>query len=222
MVVVSTPLPFPRGPVVLIGPLAVGKSTVSVALASLVGSPMCSVDEIRWQYFDEIGYDRAEATRRYAAGQTPAEKLAYGMPFEVYAIEQIMVRESFGVIDFGASNSVYEDPVLLARVRAALSEAYVVMLLPSEDPAESEQILAARLRAILHAKGEVVSDELLVLNAFFIRHSSSRRLAQEIVYTSGRGPSAIAAEIAQSYEALQAGKDPLERLNRPGTEAIDD
>ena len=201
MVTVSTTSPTPRGPVVLIGPLAVGKSTVSAALASLVGERLCSVDEVRWQYFDEIGYDREEAGRRYASGRTPAEKLAYGMPFEVHAIERIMASRSFGVVDFGASNSVYEDPVLFARVQAALSEAHVVLLLPSEDPAESERILAGRLQAILRVTHETVSDELLALNAYFIRHSSSRRLARETVYTSGRRPAAIAAEIAGSYEA---------------------
>ena len=187
----------------LIGPLAVGKSTVSAALASLIGERLCSVDEVRWQYFDEIGYDREEAGRRYASGRTPAEKLAYGMQFEVHAIERIMASRSFGVVDFGASNSVYEDPVQFARVQAALSEAYVVLLLPSEDPAESEHILAGRLRAILLAKHEAVSDELLALNAYFIRHASSRRLAREIVYASGRRPAAIAAEIAGSYGAAR-------------------
>ncbi len=84
---------------------------------------MCSVDEVRWRYFEEIGYDRTEAERCFARGRTPAEKLAYGQPFEVYAIRQIMADRSLGVIDFGASNSVYDDAGLLAQVKAALTGA---------------------------------------------------------------------------------------------------
>ena len=72
----------------------------------------------------------------------------------MYAIEQIMADHSLGVIDFGASNSVYDDDVLLARVEAALTGADVVLLLPSKDPVTSERVLAARLALILQAKDE--------------------------------------------------------------------
>jgi hypothetical protein len=201
MVTVSAANAVPSGPVVLIGPLAVGKSTVGAGLASRLGVPMCSVDEVRWRYFDLIGYDRGEAERRFARGRTPAEKLAYGMPFEVYAIEQIMADRSHRVIDFGASNSVYDDAVLLARVEAALTGAYVVLLLPSKDPVTSERLLAARLAQILQAKDEDVTGELLALNSYFVRHPSNRRLARKVVYTSDRSPAAIASEIAHSLAA---------------------
>ena len=201
MVTVSAANPGPGGPVVLIGPLAAGKSTVGAELARVLGVPMCSVDEVRWRYFEEIGYDGAEAERCFARGRTPAEKLAYGMPFEVYAIEQIMAYRSFGVIDFGASNSVYDDAVLLGRVEAALTGAYVVLLLPSKDPVTSEQVLAGRLAHILQAKDEEVTGELLALNSYFVRHPANRRLARKVVYTSDRSPTAIASEIALSWTA---------------------
>jgi hypothetical protein len=200
MVAMATAVPGTRAPVVLIGPLAVGKSTVGAALGASLGVKVCSVDDVRWGYFDQIGYDSAEAARRLAAARTPAEMVAYGQPFEAYAIEQIMARRSSGVIDFGASNSVYDDPVLLARVQAAVSAARVVLLLPSEDAATSERLLAARLKAIVQAKGEQLSDDLLALNAYFIRHPSNRQLAHEVIYTAGRRPEAIADEIARSSD----------------------
>ena len=201
MVTMPTTVQVAGGPVVLIGPLAAGKTTVGAHVAALLDVPMCSVDVVRWQYFDEIGYDRDEAERRFAAGRTPAEKLSYGMPFEVHAIERIMADHSYGVIDFGASNSVYDDAALLARVETALSGAYVVLLLPSQDPARSEQMLATRLEAILHAKGEAMSAELLALNSYFVRHPANRRLAGKVCYTAGRTPAAIAAEIADCVDA---------------------
>jgi hypothetical protein len=185
------------GPVVLIGPLAVGKTTVGVALASLLNLPPCLLDEVRWQYFDEIGYDRDEAARRFASGRTVPEKLAYGMPFEVHAIERAVADHQDGVIDLGASNSVFEDPQLLARAEAALSGANVVLLLPSPDPTASARILADRLRAIVESKGERLTDELLGLNEYFIRHPANGRLARLTVYTGDRTPDEIAREIAQ-------------------------
>jgi len=190
-------------PVVLIGPLAAGKTSVATVLSHLLNGSVCSVDDLRWKYLNRIGYDHAEAERRFAVGQTPAEKLAYREPFEVQVVEQVMAAKSYEVIDFGASNSVYEDPGLLVRVRTALLGAYVVLLLPSEDPEESERVLAARLHSILHAKGERVSDELLALNAYFIRHAANRQLADSVSYTSALRPADIANEIVSSLHALR-------------------
>ena len=148
-----------------------------------------------------MGYDHAEAARRFAVGQTPAEKMAYREPFEAHVVEKVLAEKSDGVIDFGASNSVYEDSGLLVRVQAALLGTHVVLLLPSEDPEESERVLAARLRALLRAKGESVSDQLLALNAYFIRHPANRQMAQTTLYTLGRRPVDIAIEIVRSLNA---------------------
>ena len=197
----STAVPGLSRPVVLIGPLAAGKSTVGAELARLLDVPICSIDDVRWTYFDQIGYDATEADRCFAGGRTPAEKMAYGKPFEVYAIEQVMAGQPLGVVDFGASNSVYDDPALLARVAAALSGSHVVLLLPSEDAATSAQVLEVRLRAILRAKGEQVGPDLLALNAYFVGHESNHQLANAIVYTADRPPSAIAAEVARGFDA---------------------
>jgi len=197
----STPPPGLSPPVVLIGPLAAGKSTVGAELASLLGVPICSLDDVRWAYYDEIGYDAAEAERCFARGRTPSEKLAYTKPFEVYAIEQVMAGRPHGVVDFGASNSVYDDPALLARVAAALSGSHVVLLLPSEDDAASARVLEVRLRAILRAKGEQMGPDLLALNAYFIGHEANHQLADEVVHTADKPPAVIAAEVARGLEA---------------------
>lgn len=187
-----------RAPVVLIGPLAAGKSTVAAILARSLKVRVCSIDDVRWKYLDQIGYDRAEADRRFAEGQNPAEKMAYRERFEAQVIEQVLAAHSYGVIDFGASNSIYENPGLLVRVQTALRGTNVVLLLPSEDPEESERVLGARLRALLRAKGEQVSEEILALNAYFIRHPSNRQLAQITFYTSELRPEDIAIGIVSS------------------------
>ena len=49
--------------IILIGPICAGKSTIAQLLAAKLGIPRYEVDEDRWRYYDEIGYDKAEGKR---------------------------------------------------------------------------------------------------------------------------------------------------------------
>lgn len=48
--------------IILIGPMSAGKSTIGKLLAEKLGIPQYSVDDVRWDYYREIGYDEAETT----------------------------------------------------------------------------------------------------------------------------------------------------------------
>ena len=181
--------------VVLIGPIAAGKSTVGAVLSELLGVPQVSMDDVRWAYFAELGYDRAEAERQSLQGRTVAEKLAYGKPYEVHSIERVLADRPGFVIDLGASNSVYDDDAQFERVRRAMTDARVVLVLPLPDVDASSVVLMERLRAIVHAKGEELSQQLLDFDDYFLRHPSNQRLADLAVYTEGRSPRAVAEEI---------------------------
>ncbi|MEG4944360.1 hypothetical protein [Microcoleus sp. F4-D5] len=50
--------------IVLIGPIGAGKSTVAELLADRVGLPQWSMDELRWDYYQEIGYDEELAKQK--------------------------------------------------------------------------------------------------------------------------------------------------------------
>jgi adenylate kinase family enzyme len=95
-------------PIILIGPLGAGKSTVANLLAQKLSLPLCSVDEVRWAYYDEFGYDR-ELASRIAAEQGVRAQLLYSKPFEVQVVESVLSDDSHGIIDFGASNTIYDD-----------------------------------------------------------------------------------------------------------------
>ncbi len=45
-----------RAEVVLIGPIGAGKSTIGALLAETLGMPQVSLDDIRFDYFREIGF----------------------------------------------------------------------------------------------------------------------------------------------------------------------
>ena len=178
----------------LIGPLGAGKTTVGQLLAERVGLPFCSIDQVREEYYQKVGYERSLASR-IASDRGIRGVLRYSQPFEARMVELVLADHK-GVLDFGASNSVYDDPELLARVETALAPyPNVILLLPSPDMDESLEILKDRLVRMLTAAGKEYSDELFELNETFVRHPSNRWLAKRVVYTRDKTPEQICNEI---------------------------
>lgn len=177
--------------IVLIGPMRAGKSTIGQLIADKLDRPSCSMDELRWEYYEEIGYDAAEAERALKSEQGIWGILRYWKPFEAHAVERILGDYPDHVIDFGAGHSVYEDEALFARVQHLLVPCNVILLLPCPDLAVSVEVLNARLSA----EGEQVDGTLLAVNEHFVRHTSNFQLATMVVYTEGKTPGATCEEI---------------------------
>ena len=47
-----------RSDIILIGPIGTGKSTLGRLLAAKLGLPQVSMDDVRWDYYREIGYGK--------------------------------------------------------------------------------------------------------------------------------------------------------------------
>jgi shikimate kinase len=173
--------------IILIGPIGAGKSTIGSLLAAQIGLPQCSMDERRWNYYREIGYDKKLAEyKRETEGIWGVYR--YWRPFEAYAVERLLSENKNCVIDFGAGHSVYEDNSLFQRVKQALaSYPNVVLLLPSPDLDESVQILDER--------NEYVPDGRPNINEHFVKHSSNYELAKFTVYTKLKTPEETCNEI---------------------------
>ena len=173
--------------IVLIGPRGSGKSTIAALLAKKLGLPRRSIDEVRWKYYDEIGYDIDVA--RYKHNQEGFWGLyRYWKPFEAHAVKRLLEDFRDCVFDLGGGNSVYEDDGLFEQVRELLAPySHVVLLLPSPDLNESIQILNAR--------NEHDSESQREVNEHFVRHHSNYDLAKFIVYTKDRTPEETCEEI---------------------------
>ena len=183
--------------IILIGPLGAGKTTVGQLLAERLDLPFCSIDNVRRAYYKKVGYDDALASRIAASPQGLQGVLRYSKPFEVQMVEQVLA-DHHGIIDFGASNSVYDDNDLFARVENALQPyPNVILLLPSLNMDESVEILKNRLIQMLTEAGKEFTDELFELNKYFLKHPSNHQLAKLVIYTEDKTPEKICDEIVQ-------------------------
>lgn len=175
--------------IVLIGPINTGKSTQGELLAAALDLPQCPMDEHRWDYYAEIGYDKDFAERLGKHVGFWAVYM-YWKEFECYAVERLLAEHRDCVIDFGAGHSVYEIDSHFKRAKAALkSYPNVVLLLPAADRAESLRLLNERA-------GKTEPDPLDI-NEHFIGHRSNYDLARHIVYTDGKAPEETRDEILE-------------------------
>lgn len=138
------------------------------------------MDEVRWDYYREIGFDH-EKQRQIGAAKGIEGIYRYWKPFEAYAVERLLADHRNCVIDFGAGHSVFEDDQLFERVRRALAHyPNVILLLPSPDPEESIRVL--RTRNAAHPAGK------FDLNSHFVLHRSNYDLAKIVIHTEGKTP----------------------------------
>lgn len=173
--------------IILIGPIGSGKSTIAALLSKRLGLPRRSIDEVRWKYYDEMGYDRDLARQKLTeAGLWGLYR--YWKPFDAYAVKRLLENFRDCVFDLGGAHSVYEDDILFEQVRELLAPyAHVVLLLPSPDLDESIQILNTR--------DDSIPTEQREINEHLIRHHSNYDLAKHIVYTKGKTPEETCDEI---------------------------
>lgn len=173
--------------IILIGPIGAGKSTVGSLLADRLDLPQCSMDDYRWTYYTEVGYNEELAKHKRETGGF-WEVYQYWKPFEAYAVERLLSEHQNCVVDFGAGHSVYEDLPLFLKVQHVLAPyPNIVLLLPSSNLDESVQILNVR--------NKYLPDGGLNVNEHFVRHPSNVKLARFTVYTKEKRPEETCNEI---------------------------
>jgi shikimate kinase len=177
-----------RSEIVLIGPVRTGKSTLGQLLADRLGQPRISLDDRRWQYYREIGYDDALAQTFRQQGGLLAVVL-YWQLFDAYAIERLLIEHHNCIFDFGAGAGASESQESFARVQQALAPyPNVILLLPSPNMEESLQSLKAR---DTHPPADLNFD----FNRHFLERGFYQRLAKHIVFTQGKLPEETCEEL---------------------------
>jgi hypothetical protein len=182
--------------IILIGPLSTGKTTVGKLLGEALNIPTVELDDLRWGYSAEVGYDAEHAEQLRREGGFQARGV-YWKPFEVYSVERFLQDYPGGnVLSFGAGHSVYDDPAHFERVRTALAGyPYVILLLPSADVNESVHLLTERFRALVPEIGEDDLKQVVELNRYFVEHPANARLATHTIYTGDQSPAETCSAI---------------------------
>jgi len=159
-----------------------GKTTIGTLLAQTLNYPRVSLDKVRDQYYQEMGYDKAHALRLREQGGLDA-LFGYLKPFEAQLVERIVHEyPDKTIIDFGAGHSVYADAKLFERVQTALeSFPYVFFLTPCDDTEEALQILNQR-------DLDDMESGLPEMNRDFVTSEANRKLAKFTVYNKGKTP----------------------------------
>jgi hypothetical protein len=175
--------------IILIGPIGSGKTTTAELLSMRTGLPRRSLDELRWKYYDEIGYDRDLARHRRTLDGFWG-LYHYWKPFEAYAVERLLNSFHECIFDLGGAHTVYEDGQLFRRVYDLLAPyPHVVLLIPSPDPDEAIEIL--------HAHNHYDSDGQREVNEHLVRHHCNYDLAKHTVYTKNKDADQVCDEVYQ-------------------------
>ncbi len=179
--------------IILIGPMTVGKSTIGALLAETLGLPQRPMDDLRWDYYAEIGYDRdVELQVREEEGTMAV--MRYWKPFEAHAVERLLSDFENCVFDFGAGHSIFDEGDLFDRVARVLEPyANIILLIPSPDLNESVTILQKRFQE-LHEWDGIMEDGNNI-HEYFVKHPSHAKLAKHVVYTKDKMPEETCAEI---------------------------
>ena len=188
-----------RSEIIFIGPVGAGKTTLGTLVAEALQLPKHSLDDLRWGYYDEIGYDVA-TMKASDAKEGFAGVYQYWKPFEIHAVERMLEEHKDCVFDFGAGHSVYANDGLFARAERALAPfSNVVLILPSPDLEESLCLLQEVPRNRQLAKEHPDLHEKL--QRHLVTHHSNHDLAKHVVYTHGKSPEQSRDELLEAVSA---------------------
>jgi hypothetical protein len=175
-------------PILFIGPVRAGKSTLARVVAAELKLPHVSLDELRWKYYREIGYDDELATQiRSQAGFLAL--MFYRQLFDPYSVERVFTDYPEAVIDVGAGVGPYENKQVLQHIQSLFAPIpNVFLLLPSQKLDESLRILKER-------DPSPPTDLKFDINAHFLQHPGYRLLAKQVIYTKDKTPDQSCDEV---------------------------
>ncbi|MGB8862282.1 MAG: shikimate kinase [Ilumatobacteraceae bacterium] len=183
-------------PLVLIGPVAVGKSTVGSTLADLLCVPFVDLDEIAAPYYEQCGAP-IEVLIEHAHADGFLAAHAWWQPARAHAAATAVADHPGSVIAFGAGHSHFEDEKFAAMIREVLAGATVVLLSAAPDEATAVKELRRRCVADRGEDQDWMIEGVDMLREW-VTSEQNRRLADVTVVTADRSAAEVAAEILLS------------------------
>lgn len=185
--------------IILVGPLCVGKTTVSNYLKKIAGLPYVSTDAVMWYYHTRNGVDvqEAQALREIDAFQylnSTARSNSLAM--------RRIVTEFKGIIDCGASHTYCLRGERDNGIAELIQGRRSVSLTLSRNVAESAAVLNERLRSRLRGIGrnESCISSWCRLNEEMLESGRFQQQAHAEVVCGNLNPQAIAEKIWETVK----------------------
>ncbi len=183
--------------IILIGPMATGKTVIAEKLSELTGYYNYPVDRLKWYYRFQNGYDINKG-RRVLQVQGFGGLVNYAHRyFGVEDLENLLTKFK-GIIDLGASDTHCEDHVRCEKL-IQLFKGYpnVFLILPYEDSQKSIDLLNSRLikRYKNHPFKYASIESYMEKNEEFVLSMMNQHLAKHVIFANDRAPYLIAQEL---------------------------
>lgn len=172
--------------IILIGPVAVGKTTTARLISAKINKPVISLDNLRFDYYKEIGYDHAHMKELKEKAGIMAI-FQYGKIFDAYSIERILEDHQDCIFDFGGGNIVSGYEFDLTRIKKAFDPyENVVFLVPSTD---KEEILR-----FIYKRRDIKSNDRELIE-YLVHNHSNYEIAKHTIYVKDKTPEEICDEV---------------------------
>jgi adenylate kinase family enzyme len=183
---------------VLIGPYGVGKTTIAKLVAEQLGLPQYSLDELADKYREGFAGGACAALHSQAACDSAALE-----EWHVYLVTTFLDEHAgeASILDLGAGHALFSEDNI-ERVSSSFDNHFVVLLMPSNEPADCHRYLAQRNG--MHP--EKSTKPHLAWNRYFLAHASPALLADSVVYLKERTPNEVALEIVNLIKLASPNK----------------
>jgi shikimate kinase len=172
--------------IILLGPVAVGKTTTARLISEKINKPVVSLDDLRFGYYKEIGYNHDHMKEIHEKAGIMAV-FQYGKIFDAYSIERMLEDHRDCIFDFGGANIVSGYDFDLHRIKKALQPyENIVFLVPCQDNEETLQFIYHR-RDIKPADTELIE--------YLVYHHSNYEVANHIVFVKDKTPEEVCDEV---------------------------
>ncbi len=171
---------------ILLGPVAVGKTTTAKLISAKIKKPVISMDDLRFDYYKEIGYNHNHMKELHEKAGIMAI-FQYAKIFDAYSIERILEDHQNCIFDFGGGNIVSGYDFDLNRIKKALEPfENVVFLVPGKDNEET-------LKFIYNRREIKSSDKELI--KYLVYNHSNYEVAKHTVFVKDKTPEKVCDEI---------------------------
>ena len=185
----------PSLPLVLIGPMAAGKTTLARALSVRLGLPYAPLDWVAFSPMVLDGFD----VRVYEEAETWADKHALRLPHLLPAVRAVLRDFGEYILDFGAGHAHFDEEEEREELAALLAPLpNVIRVLPAADPDAAVRICVERDQERWRRAGYDWDASRAEWHDRYVRSACFRQVAKRTVITGGRS-------VADCVEEIVAG-----------------